>query len=105
MSEPIDSGTGISVRADANVDAPSAVNAEVASPVEAEVKPNEPARGMWISLTGLLLSVLALGLATIPAMAMERPLPNPFAEEKPEQEVEAMKPPAERDGGMTVKYK
>jgi hypothetical protein len=67
----------------------------------------EPTRAIWLTIAGLFIAATALGLALIPAMAMERPLPNPFA--APEAELPKEKPPepapAERDGGVTVKFK
>lgn len=58
---------------------------------------------MLLSIIGLIAGVAALGLATIPAVALERPLPNPFVDlEKNEPNVE---PAAEREGGVTLKFK
>lgn len=58
---------------------------------------------MLLSIVGLVAGVIALGLAVIPAIAYERELPNPFADtEENERHVE---PPAEREGGITFKFK
>ena len=50
---------------------------------------------MFLSIIGLIAGVVALALATIPAIALERSLPNPFADTKK----------MEREGGVTVKFK
>jgi hypothetical protein len=67
-------------------------------------------KAIVLSVVALLIGVIALALAIIPALALGRPLPNPFAEEA------APEPPAtepttpdspddEREGGITLKYK
>lgn len=58
-------------------------------------------RGFLLSILGLIVGVVAIGLASIPAIAFDKPLPNPFAEEQQEK----VEPPAEREGGVTLKYK
>lgn len=55
---------------------------------------------MLLSVVGLFAGVIGLGLATIPAIALERALPNPFADNKKEVE-----PPVEREGGITLRFK
>jgi hypothetical protein len=60
-------------------------------------------RAMLLSIVGLIAGVIALGLATIPAIAFERALPNPFADTKTNERV--VEPPAEREGGVTLKFK
>ncbi len=58
---------------------------------------------MMLSIIGLIAGVIALALAAIPAIALERALPNPFADStKKDREV---KPAAEREGGVTLKFK
>ncbi len=61
-------------------------------------------RGFLFTIIGLVVAVVAVGLASIPAIALDRPLPNPFAEQK-EKEEPPVEPPAEREGGITLKYK
>lgn len=51
-----------------------------------------------ISIVGIALGVLALGLAIVPSMALGRPMPNPFADKKEEAAVS-------RDEGVTLQYK
>ncbi|MBS0201804.1 MAG: hypothetical protein JSS49_02820 [Planctomycetes bacterium] len=65
--------------------------------------PSARSRRMVLSLIGLVAGVVSLALATIPSVAYERPLPNPFAKPEAEQQREA--PPAEREGGVTLKIK
>jgi hypothetical protein len=60
-------------------------------------------RPFTLSMAGLVAGVIALGLASIPAIALERALPNPFSE--PEAEKPRPEPPPEREGGITLKYK
>ena len=60
-------------------------------------------RPIILSVIALLTGVLAIGLAVIPGIAMERPLPNPFADVKKEQP--PVEPVPEREGGVTLKYK
>lgn len=58
------------------------------------------------TILGLLLGVIALGLASIPAIALDRPAPHPFAEQEQEEKEEPVaEPPAEREGGVTLRYK
>lgn len=58
---------------------------------------------VMLSIIGLIAGVIALALATIPAVAMNHPLPNPFTDNKKvERPVE---PPVEREGGVTLKFK
>jgi hypothetical protein len=52
-----------------------------------------------LSIIGLTFAVLAFGLAIIPPIAAGRPLLAPF--DKPE----VPEPPAEREGGLTLKFK
>lgn len=64
--------------------------------------PNEYAkRGFSLSITGLIISVVAIGLASIPAIAFDRPLLNPFLEFGKKADAE----PVEREGGVTFKFK
>lgn len=58
---------------------------------------------MLLSVIGLIAGVLALGLAAIPGIAFERGLPNPFADAR--QNDRQIEPPAEREGGVTLKFK
>lgn len=81
-----------------------------ATPAEAGEHPSgEPEttqRPIVLSVIGLLFGVIALGLAAIPAIAFERPLPNPFAgadDDRPP--IDRPEPPPEREGGVTLKYK
>ncbi|MEN6495327.1 MAG: hypothetical protein ABFD16_13690 [Thermoguttaceae bacterium] len=60
-------------------------------------------RPFVLSIVGLAVAAIALGLASIPAIVFERPLPNPFAQEK--EEKPRVEPPREREGGITLKYK
>lgn len=61
------------------------------------------ARPYTLGVIGLLLGLAAMALAIIPAVALDRPLPNPFASRA---DVPAP-PPAgtEPTGGLTLKYK
>jgi hypothetical protein len=52
----------------------------------------------------LLAGIIALGLAVIPSIALERPLPNPFGPDKKAEEL-APEQPAQREGGLTLKFK
>lgn len=67
--------------------------------------PQKPAShgAMLFSILGLIAGVIALGLAAIPAIAFERALPNPFADKKRNER--QLEPPAEREGGVTLKFK
>ena len=58
-------------------------------------------RGFSLSITGLVISVVAIGLASIPAIAFDRPLMNPFLEFGKKADAE----PVEREGGVTFKFK
>jgi hypothetical protein len=58
-------------------------------------------RSYSLSAVGLILGILALGLAVVPALAFDRPLPNPFATT---EQPKPPKPP-EPEGGFTLKYK
>ncbi|HAI13589.1 MAG TPA: hypothetical protein DCM28_17920 [Phycisphaerales bacterium] len=60
----------------------------------------ESPRPYRYSLLGLLMGVLALGLAVVPSMVWDRPLPNPFAETPPPPE-----PKTQHEGGVTLKIK
>ncbi len=64
---------------------------------------SDPRRPFWLGVAGLVLAAIALGLASIPSLALERPLLNPFAREK--QDEPPVEPPREREGGITLKYK
>ena len=52
-----------------------------------------------LSIAALILGTLSLGLATIPAIALDEPLPHPFAD------ADQNKPPQEREGGWTFRFK
>jgi hypothetical protein len=56
-------------------------------------------RPQTLSIIGLTFAVLAFGLAIIPPIAAGRPLLAPFDEPK------APEPLAEREGGITLKFK
>lgn len=58
---------------------------------------------MILSMIGLIAGMIALALAVVPAIAFERPLPNPFADKKNDDR--RIDPPAEREGGITLKFK
>jgi len=60
-------------------------------------------RPFVLSIIALVMGVIALGLASIPALALDLPLPNPFAEK--EEEKPRPEPTPEREGGITLKYK
>jgi hypothetical protein len=60
-------------------------------------------RPIWLTIAGLIVGIASLGLAVVPPLAMGRGLPNPFAE--PKEEKPPAEPPAEREGGVTLKYK
>lgn len=67
---------------------------------------NEVASRPWLwSIVALVVAVLALGLACIPALALERPLPNPFAPAPKETPRAEPAPEEERTGGLVLKYK
>lgn len=66
---------------------------------EAELTP----RPFRLGVTGLLFGIMALALATIPALALDRPLPNPFAPQA--HQAPLPPPPDEPKGGLTLKYK
>jgi hypothetical protein len=69
--------------------------AEPSGPVIAKIV-NRP---QALSIVGLTFAVLAFGLAIIPPIAAGRSLLAPFDEPK------APEPPAEREGGLTLKFK
>jgi len=69
---------------------------------EATNDPNQR-RPFVLSILGLVVAATALGLASIPAIALERAPANPFAGEKEERP--RVEPPRERDGGVTLKFK
>lgn len=64
-----------------------------------------PRPWLW-SMLALIIAVVAVGLACIPALALERPLPNPFAA-APANEKPRLDPPPEKEpaGALVVKYK
>ena len=76
----------------------------IATPDPESTTPSSPQNSaMFLSVIGLIVGVIALGLAAIPAIAYERAMPNPFADaKKNERQVEQ---PAEREGGVTLKFK
>ena len=63
------------------------------------------ARPLTLSVTGLLLGLIALALATVPSLAFDRPLPNPFVPDTEPKELPKPVPPADPEGGLTVKFK
>ena len=60
-------------------------------------------RRIPLGFYGLVVGVLGLGLAVIPSIAMQRPLPNPF--ETPEQAQRRMQGPPSKKGGITLNFK
>jgi hypothetical protein len=60
-------------------------------------------RPVILGILGLLMGVLALGLAVIPAMVIGRDLQLPFADAKKDRM--AAEPIPEREGGVTIKIK
>jgi hypothetical protein len=54
-------------------------------------------------MIGLVAGLIALALAMVPAIAFERPLPNPFDDTKDAKR--RLDPPAEREGGVTLRFK
>lgn len=56
-----------------------------------------------LSIWGLILGVIAIGLASIPAIALDRSIFNPLGERQNERPV--AEPLAQREGGMTLKSK
>lgn len=59
--------------------------------------------GFLLSILGLIVSVIAIGLASIPTIAFDRPLLNPFGEQAQKRpEIEQL---PEREGGVTFKFK
>lgn len=62
-------------------------------------------RPYWLSISGLVIGVIALGLACLPAIAFEQPLPSPFVKPAEPKAVVAPEPPPEREGGITLRTK
>lgn len=78
------------------------VPAQIVAPPSQSPPPaiaNVAARSLSLSIAGLIFAVLAFGLAIIPPIAAGRSLLAPFDEPK------APEPLAEREGGLTLKFK
>ncbi len=69
------------------------------------IEHNEGKRPFGIGIAALILGVVALGLACIPALALDRPLPNPFADEKADAAQADETAAGEKEGGITLSYK
>ena len=75
------------------------------------LRPADDKRPYKLSLAALIIGVVAIGLACIPALAFDRPLLNPFAAapKTPEAEKRAeaaeVSESAEPSGGVVFKYK
>lgn len=75
-------------------------------PVENHARNNSHSRrspSMRLSLLGLILAVIGLGLAVVPSLATERALPNPFESKDDARRRNADPPP--KVGGITLRVK
>jgi hypothetical protein len=64
---------------------------------------HNPHQRFVLGIVGLILGVVALGLASIPSLTLHRDVPEPFGKKEAKKADARM--PAEREGGITLKYK
>ena len=73
---------------------------EIATLPDGETLSKESTQPYRYSMLGVLMGVLALGLAVVPSLVWDRPVSNPFAEPAPPPE-----PKTQHEGGVTLKIK